>query len=140
MFRDLERYGMSPTDVTRSKTKFTDPYKWKKPRRIFTCSWSDFFIEQADGWRPEAWAIIKATPWHTYQILTKRPERIRECLPPDWDDKGYPNVWLGVSLELSTRFYRLQELFDALYSPNRAYKCFISAEPLLGPLIFCMIM
>lgn len=136
MFRNLERYGIPPTDISRSKTKFTDPYKWKGPRRIFTCSWSDFFIEQADAWRPEAWEIIKNTPNHTYQILTKRPERIGNCLPPDWGDRGYPNVWLGVSIELQTRIYRLQELYNAVYTPKRSFKCFISAEPLLGPLDF----
>lgn len=52
--------------------------------KIFTCSWSDFFIEEADEWRSEAWEIIKDTPEFIYQILTKRPERVVKCLPPDW--------------------------------------------------------
>ena len=58
----------------------------------------DFFIAEADAWRPEAWEIIKATPHLQYQILTKRPERILQCLPPDWGE-GYANVWLGISVE-----------------------------------------
>jgi protein gp37 len=93
---------------------------------IFTCSWSDFFIEQADGWRADAWKVIKATPWHVWQILTKRPERIAECLPPDWGPDGYPNVWLGVSAGDSTELKRVKHL---LRVPARIR--FLSAEPLI---------
>lgn len=75
MFRDKRRYGQDPNVVTRAaSTTFYAPLKWKKPRRIFTCSWSDFFIEEADPWRDEAFAIMALTPQHTYQVLTKRPE------------------------------------------------------------------
>ncbi len=98
MFRDMKRYGSDPEVVTRSKTKFDEPRKWKTPRRVFTCSWSDWFHEGADAWRAEAWAIVRDTPHLTYQILTKRPERIADHLPPDWGE-GYPNVWLGTSVE-----------------------------------------
>lgn len=80
MFRDKARYGQDPNVVVRSKTKFYDPLKWKEPRTIFTCSWSDFFIEEADEWRDEAFAIMALTPQHTYQVLTKRPERMLEYL------------------------------------------------------------
>jgi protein gp37 len=128
MFRDKERYGQKPTLVMQSKTKFNDPLKWKEPQLIFTCSWSDWFIEEADAWRPEAWEIIKNTPQHTYQILTKRPERIKDCLPPDWGD-GYPNVWLGVSVESNEEKQRLKILSEI---PARIR--FISAEPLIGEL------
>lgn len=78
MFRDKARYGQDPNVVVRSKTKFHDPLKWPEPRKIFTCSWSDFFIEEADAWRDEAFAIMALTPQHTYQVLTKRPERMLE--------------------------------------------------------------
>lgn len=78
MFRDKARYGQDPNAVVRSKTKFYDPLKWTEPRTIFTCSWSDFFIEEADPWRDEAFAIMALTPQHTYQVLTKRPERMLE--------------------------------------------------------------
>lgn len=128
MYRDKERYGQDPTVVLRSKTKFNEPLKWKEPKLIFTCSWSDWFIEQADQWRPEAWEIIRNTPQHTYQILTKRPERILEHLPADWGN-GYPNVWLGVSVENRDRIGRIKEL-----SKVPSVIKFISAEPLLGPL------
>lgn len=128
MFRDKEKYGQDPTNVVRSKTKFNDPLKWKEPKLIFTCSWSDWFIKDADEWRAEAWKIIKDTPQHTYQILTKRPERILDHLPDDWG-AGYPNVWLGVSVENNS-----SKATDRLYYLNRvsASKKFISFEPLLG--------
>lgn len=128
MFRDKERYGQDPTTVIRSKTKFKEPLKWKEGKLIFTCSWSDWFIEEADDWRPEAWKIIKDTPQHTYQILTKRPGRIADNLPPDWGF-GYPNVWLGVSVENQVHIDRIATL-----SKIPAEIKFISAEPLLGPL------
>lgn len=128
MFREQIRYGKNPEVVTRSKTKFTEPLKWKEPRLVFTCSWSDWFHEAADAWRDEAWAIIKQTPHLTYQILTKRPERIQDHLPADWGE-GYPNVWLGVSVENQRHAYRA-----AILSVIPAIVRFVSAEPLLGPL------
>lgn len=76
MFRDKAKYGQDPNVVLRSKTKFYDPLKWTEPTTIFTCSWSDFFIEEADEWRDEAFAIMALTPHHTYQVLTKRPDRM----------------------------------------------------------------
>lgn len=134
MYRDKERYGQDPTTVIRSKN-FNIPYKIQKiaqkngPLLVFTCSWSDFFIEEADPWRADAWEIIRNTPELTYQILTKRPERILDNLPPDWGE-GYPNVWLGVSIEdndvMPLRIIRLINI------PAKVR--FISAEPLLGKL------
>lgn len=133
MYREMERYGRDPRVVTRSKTKFEDPLTWvrtgKAPKFCFTCSWSDFFIEQADEWRAEAWEIIRKTPQITYQILTKRPERIREHLPADWGLSGYPNVWLGVSAE--NQQYADERIPLLLQTP--AAVRWISAEPLLGP-------
>lgn len=130
MYRDKEKYGQDPTIVMRSKTKFNEPLKWKDPKVIFTCSWSDWFIKEADEWRPEAWKIIKNTPQHTYQILTKRPERIAKHLPEDWGG-GYPNVWLGVSVENGSlpATERIGYLTDI-----RARIRFISFEPLIAPL------
>ncbi len=64
MFREQIRYGSDPNQVLRSKTTFYDPLKWQEPKRIFTCSWSDWFIEEADPWRAEAWDIIRKTPQH----------------------------------------------------------------------------
>lgn len=137
MFRDKERFKKDPTEVIRSESNFDAPKKWLKSSKlplgskIFTCSWSDFFIEQADPWRKEAWDIIRNTPDYIYQILTKRPERIKQCLPDDWGDEGYPNVWIGVSVE--SQLYTERIMF--LHEFPAAVK-FISAEPLIGPVMF----
>lgn len=128
MFRDKLRYGQNPELVQRSKTKFAEPLRWKEPRVIFTCSWSDWFHGAADAWRDDAWNVIRSTPQHTYQILTKRPERIEDNLPEDWGD-GWSNVWLGVSVENQRHAYRVLLLLDV-----PAKLRFVSAEPLLGPL------
>lgn len=126
MFTEQRRYGHDPEVVRRSKTKFSDPLKWKEPKVIFTCSWSDWFHKDADPWRDEAWEIIRQTPQHTYQILTKRPGRILRHLPADWGE-GYPNVWLGTSVEDEGAEYRIGHLLNA---PARIR--FLSCEPLLG--------
>lgn len=126
MYRDKIKFGQDPTKVVRSKGKFNEPLKWKEPTVIFTCSWSDWFIDEADDWRDEAWAVIKATPQHTYQILTKRIERVKDHLPNDWGE-GYDNVWLGVSVESQEFVSRIAELENI-----KAKTKFISFEPLLG--------
>lgn len=128
MFRDLTGYGRDPSVVTRSKTTFTAPLKWKEPALVFTCSWSDWFHKDADPWRAEAWAIVKRTPHLTYQILTKRTGRIRRHLPVDWGD-GYPNVWLGTTVEDQDAVFRVRHLLN---TPARTR--FLSCEPLLGAL------
>jgi protein gp37 len=129
MFRDKERYGQEPNVVLRSKSTFNDPLKWKEPKLVFTCSWSDWFIEEADEWRDEAWHIIKSTPHLTYQILTKRPENIKDRLPADWG-KGYPNVWMGVSIENERNKNRLLTLHENKPS-DAVFKTFVSYEPAL---------
>lgn len=130
MFRDKERFGQDPTVVVRSKpATFLAPLKEKSPRIIFTCSWSDFFHVDADPWREEAWDVIRRTPHHIYQVLTKRPERIADHLPSDWGKRGYPNVWLGTSVENQRWASRIPLLLSV---PAAVH--WISAEPLLGPL------
>lgn len=94
--RDMIRYGHDPHTLTRSKTTFDAPLRWKDPAKIFVCSWSDFFLPEADQWRPETWDIMRDAPQHTYIIPTKRPELILDRLPHDWGG-GWPNVWLLVS-------------------------------------------
>lgn len=130
MFRQMRQYGRDPEKVQRSKTMFAQPLKWKEARRVFTCSWSDWFHKDADVWRDEAWAVIKATPQHTYQILTKRPGRIARHLPADWG-AGYPNVWLGVSIESQQTAHRMKQL-KAIPAAVR----WLSCEPLIAPLHF----
>lgn len=142
MFRDQERYGNDPSVVTRcAPSTFRAPLSraWERVRAaknaqhgqhlVFTCSWSDWFHEDADEWRPEAWDIIRRTPGSTYQILTKRDDRMADHLPPDWGD-GWPNVWLGVTIGNRRGVGRA----DSLRAIPAAVR-FISAEPLLGPLV-----
>jgi len=129
MYRDKTRFRQDPTDIVRSKdATFNMPFRVKKYALVFVCSWSDFFIEQADEWRSEAWDIIKACPHLDFQLLTKRPENIVDRLPADWGSGGYPNVWLGVTAEN-------QEMANAripvlLEIPNICH--FISIEPMLS--------
>lgn len=125
--RQMTRYGYNFREITRAKN-FDAPLRWKEPRMIFVNSWSDFFIEEANPWRADAWDVIRRTPQHTYQILTKRPERIAACLPGNWG-AGWPHVWLGTSVESQ----EYEERLDDLVRVPAALR-FISAEPLLGPL------
>lgn len=132
MYREKMQYGQDPNTVVRSSTRtFNGPLRWKDPALVFTCSWSDFFIEEADPWRAEAWEIVRNTPHLTYQIYTKRPQLIPDRLPAGWDG-GWPNVWLIVSCENQTAAYlRIPQLLQV---PARVYG--VSAEPLLGPIDF----
>lgn len=134
MYRDQERHGNDPRAIVRSKTTFADPLKWRGPMKVFTCSWSDFFLEQADEWRGDAWRIIEQTPHLTYQILTKRPENVLPRLPRNWGN-GWRNVWLGVSVETSAYLWRAETLANI-----PAVVRFISYEPALGPVDFSPIL
>jgi len=130
MFREQCRWGHDPNVVVRAKgSTFRSPLNWPGAATVFTCSWSDFFIEEADPWRDEAWEIIRQTPHLTYLILTKRMENIAGRLPPDWGD-GWPNVWLLATTEeqewLDKRLPQLLDVPAALHG--------LSLEPLLGPI------
>lgn len=129
MYYEMTRYRKRPDIIHRSRTTFRAPLSWAKKgaARVFACSWSDFFIEQADGWRDEAWEIIRQTPGLTYQILTKRPENIQTRLPRDWG-AGWEHVWLGVSVENQAMAERRIPLLLKIPCKGR----FLSCEPLLG--------
>lgn len=134
MYSEKKRYGQDPRAVVRSRTLFRAPLGWKEPKLVFTCSWSDFFIEEADGWRDEAWNVIRSTPQHTYQILTKRPERMIDHLP--WTrhlrPSPWPNVWLLVSVEnQEAADLRIPHL---IRTPAAVHG--VSYEPALGPVDF----
>jgi protein gp37 len=135
MFAAQSRYGRDPSVVVRTGT-WGDPARWQRRARaagrtemVFTCSWSDWFHLAADPWRDEAWALVKRCPNLHFQILTKRPERITDRLPADWGD-GYPNVWLGVSVEDRRHGLPRIDLLRAIPAAVR----FLSAEPLLEDL------
>lgn len=92
--------------VTKSKTNFTLPikkdrhgsYKIPSGTNLATCFTSDFFIEEADCWRPEAWEMIRNRPDVSFLIPTKRISRFESCVPNDWGE-GYSNVAIAVSCE-----------------------------------------
>jgi len=103
------------------------PLRWRRPRTIFVNSMSDLFHEAIPtAYIVEIFEVMQRADWHTFQVLTKRPERL-EALADDlpWP----PNVWMGVSIE-NRRFV---DRADHLRRTPAQTK-FISAEPLLGPL------
>ncbi|HZQ01376.1 MAG TPA: phage Gp37/Gp68 family protein [Reyranella sp.] len=119
------------------------PLRWKSPRRIFVNSMSDLFHEDLpDAAIDKVFAVMALCPQHTFQVLTKRAERMRKYFADAdrfWkvthhlDVTGLvwplPNVWLGVSAE---RQIEAEERIPHL-AMTPAAKRFISAEPLLGP-------
>jgi protein gp37 len=108
---------------------------WKNPCRVFVNSMSDLFHEQIpDEYIAQVFDVMAAAPQHTFQILTKRPERMRDFRRAWHADhpgcRPLPNVWLGVSIENRKWVGRA----DVLRETPAAVR-FISAEPLLGPLV-----
>ncbi len=102
------------------------PYKWKKPRKIFVNSMSDLFHEKvSDEFVISVWRVMQETPQHNYQILTKRPERMKE-LVSNKIKLVLPNVWLGTSVENADAANRI----NCLRKTPAAIR-FISFEPLI---------
>lgn len=101
------------------------PRRWKKPRRVFVNSMSDLFHEKVPvAFVRRVWKVMEETPRHTYQILTKRPDRLKavaDSLPT------LPNVWLGASVEDD----RVLDRIDVLRTVPAAVR-FVSFEPLIG--------
>ena len=102
------------------------PLRWRKPRFVFVNSMSDLFHEEVpESFIRRVWKTMTAARWHTFQVLTKRPERMREVVRRlDF----LPNVWLGTSVENADYLWRLVEL-----RATPAAVRFASFEPLLGP-------
>lgn len=133
----MRRAGREPFGGPMRTKDWSKPFKWERQAqeqgrrfRIFTCSMSDFFHPGADAWRPEAWEVIRDCPSLDWLVLTKRPELIKNRLPSDWD-KGYPNVWLGVTCGAVSSLHRLKIL-----KKIPAQVRFVSAEPLLESIDF----
>lgn len=104
------------------------PRQWKKPRKIFVNSMSDLFHEKVSTvFISAVWQVMRDTPQHHYQILTKRPDRMAEVLATCIPDT-LPNVWLGTSVENAAVTHRIGEIRAV-----RAAIRFISFEPLIGP-------
>jgi protein gp37 len=104
------------------------PKAWRKPRQIFVNSMSDLFHNDVPAeFVAEVWSTMAATPQHTYQILTKRPDRMAEITA---GLSVLPNVWLGTSVENAEYLGRIDDLRRL-----RSVVRFISFEPLLGSVV-----
>lgn len=104
------------------------PHRWRKARKIFVNSMSDLFHERvSDAFILKVWQVMRETPHHHYQILTKRPERMAVFVSTLVEDV-LPNVWLGTSIENAEAIPRI----DHLRAVPAAIR-FLSFEPLIGP-------
>ena len=104
------------------------PTHWRKPRKVFVNSMSDLFHPSVSpAFVVKVWKVMEATPRHSYQILTKRPDRLAE-LSGHGTIRTLPNVWLGTSVEDEKVAFRIDELRQV----SAAIR-FISFEPLIGP-------
>lgn len=114
-------------DLTLYPERVEQPLSWKKPSKIFVNSMSDLFHEEVPlSFIQSVFETIKKTPQHTYQILTKRPERLVELAP---HLEFHKNIWLGVSVESQDYISRIDLLRQVPVNVR-----FLSCEPLLGSL------
>jgi protein gp37 len=109
--------------------KLAEPLRWSEPRMIFVNSMSDLFHDQVpDSYISLVARTMQLARWHTYQVLTKRSERLRDMLRgPLREAAGEPHIWWGVSVE--DRKYGLPRIADLQAAP--AAVRFLSVEPLL---------
>ncbi len=103
------------------------PYSWKKPKVVFVNSMSDLFHPEVSfEFIEKVFKVMNDTPQHTYQVLTKRADRLYELHHQlNWTN----NIWMGVSIENE----KVVERIDFLRETNAIVK-FLSCEPLIGPL------
>lgn len=156
--RDTKAGPVWNGEVRFNEEWLTQPLRWRKPRKIFVCAHGDLFHENVpDEWIDKVFAVMALAPQHTYQVLTKRADRMREyiCLPGE--DRGRrnaairnamdelrpvhgqraalqprnPHIWLGISAEDQDRY---DERSEPILDLSGQFPLFVSAEPLLGPL------
>ncbi|MCU0421643.1 MAG: phage Gp37/Gp68 family protein [Bacteroidia bacterium] len=114
-------------DLTLHENALDAPYKWKKPAKVFVNSMSDLFHKDVPlDFIQKVFKVMNENPHHTFQVLTKRAERLAELsLYLNWTD----NIWMGVSVE----DHRVVDRIDHLRITGARIK-FLSCEPLIGPL------
>lgn len=133
VYRRDGKYDIDSTKVRKTKN-FLLPvtrgrngeYKYPSGTCFMTCFTSDFFIEDADGWRQDAWDIIRERSDCEFVFITKRIARFGECLPPDWGD-GWDNVSIGCTVENQLEAVRRMPIFVNAPIKHR----FVCCEPLL---------
>ncbi|HET7117073.1 MAG TPA: phage Gp37/Gp68 family protein [Hanamia sp.] len=123
----IEKYKNGFKKVTVHEDSLNIPYTWKSPKTVFVNSMSDLFhTEVPFEFIEKVFAVMNDTPQHTYQVLTKRAERLYELHHKlNWTK----NIWMGVSVEDK----RVTDRIDFLRETNALTK-FLSCEPLIGPL------
>lgn len=94
---------------------------------VFTCMTSDFFLDEADGWRSGCWDMIRQRSDLDFHIITKRIDRFTECIPPDWGE-GWDNVTICCTCEDRERADHRLPIFLGLPIKHRQ----IISEPMLG--------
>lgn len=114
--------------VTVHEDALNEPRKWRNPRSIFVCSMSDLFHQDVPfEFIDRVMRVIKETPQHRYQLLTKRAERMTKY----FQVREVPqNVWLGVTVEVQSSKVRIESLRSIQNAPIK----FLSCEPLLEDL------
>lgn len=135
-FLDAQR-DKSGADIYKVKNNFDYPlhkdkkgnYKIKSGEYIRVCMTSDFFLQEADEWRPEVWKIMSQRPDVIFILITKRIERVFETLPPDWEC-GWENVWINATCENQKRAdERIPILLDLPFKHKG-----ISVTPFIEPI------
>lgn len=129
--------GKDGSEIYKTKNGFDYPlqrdrsgrYKIQSGELIRVCMTSDFFLEEADPWREEAWNIMWQRPDVKFFLLTKRPERVKSHLPSDWGD-GWENIFFHVSCENQRRADERIPLLLELPFKHKGVMC----APLLGPI------
>ncbi|MCQ2070152.1 MAG: phage Gp37/Gp68 family protein [archaeon] len=137
MFAGDSSRGLDSSNVVRrSSTQFDLPLKKDnrgryvlRDRIVLTPLTSDFFIEEADEWRDEAWSIIRRRKDISFILMTKRPSRILDNLPSDWGE-GWDNVRLSVSVEDQSSWDERVDLLMGLPAKHRD----VFIAPLVGPI------
>jgi protein gp37 len=125
--RLTERFGRRFTEIRVHPDRLSLPLRWRRPRRIFVNSMSDLFHDQIpEPFIQQVFAVMAEAHWHTFQVLTKRAERLGEVAARlAWP----PNVWQGVSIESAAYVWRIRHLRRV---PAAIH--FLSVEPMLGPI------
>ena len=103
-------------------------YKIRSGETVSVCMTSDFFLEEADQWRGGAWDIIRMRSDVVFYLLTKRPQRVADCLPADWGD-GWDNVFFNVTCENQKRADERIPILLELPFKHKGVSC----TPLIGP-------
>lgn len=127
----LQRMGVAKYsngfEVTLHPEALNQPLRWKTSRRIFVNSMSDLFHARVPReYVRQIWDVMERCPQHTFQVLTKRPERMARFTA---EFPAPSNVWLGTSVEDARVIQRVDRLREC-----RAEVRFLSCEPLIGPL------